>query len=68
MNDTTIVTVYVVIDGVLRAPGHRTHPLAQTSDSAVLTVAVAAACQFHLPKGHPITSGRSACCGAVYKD
>lgn len=47
MNDTLIVAVYVVLDDILRALGHRTHPLAQTSDSEVLTVGVIAACQFH---------------------
>jgi hypothetical protein len=46
MNDTLIVTVYVVLDDLLRAMGHRTDPRAQTSDSEVLTVGVIAACQF----------------------
>jgi IS5 family transposase len=46
MNDTLIVTVYVVLDDLLRACGHRSHPLARTSDSEVLTVGVIAACQF----------------------
>ena len=46
MNDTLIVTVYVVLDDPLRALGHRSHPLAETSDSEVLTVGVIAACQF----------------------
>jgi hypothetical protein len=46
MNDTLIVTVYVVLDDLLRAMGHRTDVRAQTSDSEVLTVGVIAACQF----------------------
>ncbi len=46
MNDTLIVTVYVVLDDLLRACGHRTDPRAQTGDSEVLTVGVIAACQF----------------------
>ncbi len=43
MNDTLIVTVFVVIDDVMRACGHRSHPQARTSDAEVLTVAVMAA-------------------------
>lgn len=46
MNDHLIVAVYVVLDDILRALGHRTHPRARTSDSEVLTVGVIAACQF----------------------
>jgi hypothetical protein len=46
MNDTLIVTVYVILDDLLRAMGHRTDGRAQTSDSEVLTVGVIAACQF----------------------
>jgi hypothetical protein len=46
MNDTLIVTVYVVLDDLLRAMGHRTDPRAQTSDSEVLMIGVIAACQF----------------------
>jgi Transposase DDE domain len=46
MNDTLIVTVYVVIDDLMRALGHRSHPQARTSDAEVLTVAVMAACHF----------------------
>jgi hypothetical protein len=46
MNDTLIVTVYVVLDDLLRAMGHRTDRRARTSDSEVLTVGVIAACQF----------------------
>ena len=46
MNDTLIVPIFTVIDDVMRTLGHRTHVLAQTSDSEVLTVAVVAACQF----------------------
>jgi hypothetical protein len=45
MNDTLIVTVFVVIDDLMRALGHRTHCLAGASDAEVLTVAVIAACQ-----------------------
>ncbi len=46
MNDTLIVTVYVILDDLLRAMDHRTDCRAQTSDSEVLTVGVIAACQF----------------------
>ncbi len=46
MNDNVIVPIFVVIDDVLRALGHRTDPRARTSDSEVLTVATVAACQF----------------------
>lgn len=47
MNDTLIVTVYVILDDLLRAMGHRADRRARTSDSEVLTVGVIAACQFH---------------------
>ncbi len=46
MNDSLIVTIYVVLDDLLRAMGHRTDCRARTSDSEVLTVGVIAACQF----------------------
>jgi hypothetical protein len=46
MNDTLIVTVYVILDDLLRAMGHRTDCRARTGDSEVLTVGVIAACQF----------------------
>jgi hypothetical protein len=46
MNDTLIVTVYVVLDDLLRALDHRTDCRARTSDGEVLTVGVIAACQF----------------------
>jgi len=46
MNDTLIVTVYAVLDDLLRAMRHRTDPRARTSDAEVLTVGVIAACQF----------------------
>ncbi len=62
MNDTLIVTVYVVLDDLLRAMQHRTDCRAHTSDSEVLTVGVIAACQFHLPRGHPITNAPCVFC------
>jgi hypothetical protein len=46
MSGDLIVTVYVVIDDVMRALGHRGHPAAQVSDAEVLTVAVVAAKYF----------------------
>ena len=46
MDDTLIVAIFTVIDDVMTTLGHRTHPLAQASDSEVLTVVVVAACQF----------------------
>jgi hypothetical protein len=45
MNDTLIVTIFVTLDDLLRALGHRTDCRARASDSEVLTVAVIAACQ-----------------------
>lgn len=47
MNDTVIITAYVVIDDVMKYLGHRSHVLAKVSDAEVLTVAVAAAKFFH---------------------
>ena len=46
MSGEVIVTVYVVIDDVMRALGHRSHPAAQLTDAEVLTVAVVAALYF----------------------
>ncbi len=51
MNDTLIVTVYVILDDLLRAMEHRTDSRARTSDSdtaqrAPVTIGVIAACQF----------------------
>lgn len=46
MDDTWIVTVYVMLAEVLEAAGHRDHPLARVSDAEVLTVAVVAAAAF----------------------
>ena len=46
MNATWIITAFVVIDDLMTALGHRTHPLAQASDAEVLTVAIVAAKYF----------------------
>ena len=46
MDDDLIVAAYVVIDDLLRAAGHRPHPLAGVTDAEVLTVAVVAAACF----------------------
>lgn len=46
MDDTLIVTVFVVIDEVLQAFDHHDHRLAQVPDAEVLTVAVIAAAAF----------------------
>jgi IS5 family transposase len=54
MDDRVIVTVYVVIDDVLRALGHRGHALAQLSDAEVLTVAVVAALYFQNHQGRTL--------------
>jgi hypothetical protein len=43
MNDTLIVTVYVLIDDAMKALGHRSHRLAGVSDAEVLMLAVVAA-------------------------
>lgn len=49
MNAEWIITVFALIDEVMKALGHQSHPLAQVSDAEVLTVAVVAAkfCQNH---------------------
>jgi hypothetical protein len=47
MNDTVIITAYVITDDVMKHLGHHSHPLAQVSVAEVLTVAVAAAKFFH---------------------
>jgi len=46
MNDTLIVTTFVLLDDLMQGHGHRTDVRAVTSDSEVLTVAVIAAAQF----------------------
>lgn len=46
MNDTLIVTVFVVLDEVMQAAGHQDHVLAKVPDAEVLTVAVVAAAAF----------------------
>jgi hypothetical protein len=46
MNEQTIVTVYVVIDDMLKARGHDSDRRAIVSDGAELTVAVLAAQYF----------------------
>lgn len=56
MNDAVIGPIFVVIDAVMGLFDHRSHPQAGASDREVLTVAVVAACQCHLPRGHPIRS------------
>ncbi|MGQ9554722.1 MAG: hypothetical protein ACUVWR_11475 [Anaerolineae bacterium] len=47
MNDTLIVTVYVITDDVLKASGHKDHVLAEVSDAEVLTIAVVASMYCH---------------------
>lgn len=47
MNDTIIVTVYVLLDDLMKHLDHHDHCLAQVGDSQVLTVAVVAAKYFH---------------------
>jgi hypothetical protein len=47
MNDTMIITSYVVIDDMMRSLNHRSHILAKVTDAEVLTVAVVAAKYFH---------------------
>jgi len=46
MNDTLIVTTFVLLDDLMQWHGHRTDGRAMTSDREVLTVAVIAAAQF----------------------
>ncbi len=50
MDDDLILTAYVVIDEMMAALGHRSHPQARVSDAEVLTVAVVAAKYF--PNNH----------------
>ena len=40
MNATWSITAFVVIDDLMTALKHKSHPLAQASDAAVLTVAI----------------------------
>lgn len=47
MNDSLIITSYVIIDDTMRSLNHRSHALAKVTDAAVLTVAVVAAKYFH---------------------
>lgn len=46
MDDINIITVYCVIEDVMRQLGHKSHVLAQVSDAEVLTVAVVSAMYF----------------------
>lgn len=46
MDDTLIVTTFVLLDDLMQGHGHRTDLRAAASDSEVLTVAVIAAAQF----------------------
>jgi hypothetical protein len=46
MNATWIITAFVVIDDLMTALKHKSHPLAQASDTEVLTVAIVAAKYF----------------------
>lgn len=46
MNATWIITAFVVIDDLMTALKHKSHPLAQASDAEVLTVAIVAAKYF----------------------
>ncbi len=47
MNDTLIITSYVIIDDTMRSLNHHSHQLAKVTDAEVLTVAVVAARYFH---------------------
>src|SRR4051812_4457472 len=46
MNDKVIVTIYSIIDDVMKTLEHESHVLAKVSDAEILTVAVVAACYF----------------------
>ena len=46
MNDTVIITAYVMVDDVFKQTGHQSHCLAQMSDAQILVVAVIAAAYF----------------------
>ncbi len=47
MNDTLIITSYVIIDDMMRSLNHRSHLLAKVTDAEVLPVAVVVAKYFH---------------------
>lgn len=59
MDGGVMVSVDVVIDDVMRALGHRSHPAAQLSDAGVLTVAVVAARSFrhHQERARQVMQG-----------
>ena len=67
MNDAVIVPVSVVLDDVLRALGHRSHPAAQLSDAEGLTVAVVAALAFqnHHARAVQVLSGMGSLPGSL---
>jgi hypothetical protein len=46
MNDTLIVTAFVITDDLMSALDHRSHPCAHAPDAEVVTVAIAAAACF----------------------
>lgn len=46
MNETAIITMYVVIDEMLKAAGHSSHVLAQVSDAEILWIGVLVAAYF----------------------
>jgi hypothetical protein len=46
MNDTVIITAYVIVDDVFKQTGHQSHCLAQMSDAQIVLVAVIAAAYF----------------------
>jgi hypothetical protein len=47
MDDIKIITVYCIIEDIMRKLGHQSHTLAQISDAEVLTVAVVSSMYFH---------------------
>ncbi len=47
MNDTLIITSYVIVDDMMRSLKHHSYSLAKVSDAELLTVAVVAAKYFH---------------------
>ena len=66
MNDTLIVTAFVITDDLMSALSHRSHPCAHAPDSEVLTVAIAAACfQNHQERALCVLHGMGYLSGAL---
>ncbi len=67
MNDTLIVTAFVITDDLMRAFGHHSHLLAHAPDAEVVTVAIAAAACFqnHQERALCVMRGMGYLCGKL---